>query len=606
MFRASNPYQPRAILYRLALGWPLVWLLGCSVPHAFEEPLHQHTLPLLADPPLWEQQAKLVPKDGAANDYFGHAVAIDGHTAVVGTRLDDDNGQESGSAYVYVRDAFGWSLEAKLIASDGKPADQFGHSVAVSGDTILVGAIAHSAAGPSSGAAYVFVRSAQAWTQEAKLEPSDLASGDQFGSSVALDTDTALIGAFAEDEKANGAGAAYIFTRNANTWTQEAKLLAPDGAIDDRFGSSASLSGETALIGAYLDDDQGSGSGSAYTFVRKSGIWEYEAKLTPMLGSATDWFGYSLSLSGDTALIGCHLDDDKGPESGSAFVFSRTQGTWTQEAKLMADDGATFDNFGISVAIDGDIAIIGAQDEDEKGQSAGAAYVFTRLTGLWTQHTKLLAPDGAANDDLGRSAALSGTTAIVGSMLDDDKGLDSGAAYVFAFGLPIGNACGSSNDCTTGFCVDGICCDTACGGDSPNDCQVCSASAGALADGTCTPLPAGQECRSSMGICDIAESCDGQSGDCPEDMLVSDGTDCGMGQCLQGVCEEKMTGMGGMGGMGGTGGTGGTDGGRDPDSIGETGSCGCRIPGLQSPAPDWGWIGFLMGLGYLSKRRLGR
>jgi hypothetical protein len=212
------------------------------------------------------------------------------------------------------------------------------------------------------------------------------------------------------------------------------KLLAGDGAVNDWFGGRVAVDGDTAVIGAYGDDDKGAESGSAYVFVRSAdGTWSQQAKLTADDGVDDDRFGCSVAVSGDTAVIGAMFDDDKGAESGSAYVFVRSaDGTWSQQVKLTADDGAADDWFGIRVAVDGGTVVVGAYGDNDKGDSSGSAYVFVRAAnGTWSQQAKLIAADGAASDYFGYRVAVSGDTAVIGAMYDDDKGDGSGSAYVF-------------------------------------------------------------------------------------------------------------------------------------------------------------------------------
>jgi len=229
-------------------------------------------------------------------------------------------------------------------------------------------------------------------------------------------------------------------------WTEIQKLLPSDGAASDYFGYSVSLDGDTALIGAYYDDDNGAQSGSAYVFTRSGTTWAQQAKLLASDGAAIDYFGYSVSLSGDTALIGADGDDDNGVDSGSAYVFTRTGTTWAQQAKLLASDGAVYDSFGWSVSLSGDTALIGTPFDDDNGNSSGSAYVFTRIGTSWIQSAKLLAADGAAADRFGWRVSLSGNTALFGVRWDEDNGVNSGSAYMFTkeseneppvFGAPI-------------------------------------------------------------------------------------------------------------------------------------------------------------------------
>ncbi|MGI8758559.1 MAG: Calx-beta domain-containing protein, partial [Acidimicrobiales bacterium] len=219
------------------------------------------------------------------------------------------------------------------------------------------------------------------------------------------------------------------------TWAQQAKLTAIDAAAGDRFGRSVAVSGDTAVVGAYLDDDAfaGTDSGSAHVFTRTGTTWAQQAKLTAIDAAAGDRFGRSVAVSGDTAVVGAPFDDPTDTDSGSAYVFTRTGATWAEQAKLTAADGAADDHFGRSVAVSGDTAVVGAHfdDDDDAGTDSGSAYVFTRTGTTWAQQAKLTAADAAAYDYFGYSVAVSGDTAVVGARGDDDAGLDSGSAYVF-------------------------------------------------------------------------------------------------------------------------------------------------------------------------------
>ena len=184
-------------------------------------------------------------------------------------------------------------------------------------------------------------------------------------------------------------------------------------------------------MGAQENDDNGTNSGSAYVFKRAGASWAQETKLLPSDGATIDVFGISVSISGDYAVVGAHRDRDNGSFSGSAYVFKRTDVTWTQEAKLLPSDGAADDQFGISVSISGDYAVVGAQENDDNGSNSGSAYLFKRSGTSWAQETKLLASDGAAADEFGRSVSISGDYAVVGAWRDNDNGTDAGSAYLY-------------------------------------------------------------------------------------------------------------------------------------------------------------------------------
>ena len=214
------------------------------------------------------------------------------------------------------------------------------------------------------------------------------------------------------------------------TVTERQKLLASDGAANDQFGYSVSISGDYAIVGAYADDDKGSNSGSAYVFKRDGTNWSEQQKLTASDGAASDLFGRSVSISGDYAIVGADYDDDNGSYSGSAYIFKWDGSNWVQQQKLIASDGAANDYFGYSVSISGDYAIVGAYVDDG---SKGSAYIFKRNGTSWSQQAKLLASDGATSDLFGCSVSISGDHAIVGAYQNDDEGTDSGSAYAFRF-----------------------------------------------------------------------------------------------------------------------------------------------------------------------------
>jgi hypothetical protein len=286
-------------------------------------------------------------------------------------------------------------------------------------------------------------------SQIVKLLASDGTANDQFGSSVAVSGDTMVIGAIADDDNGADSGSAYIFTRDAAgsptaSWTQRIKLLPADGVAVDWFGYSVAIDGDTVVVGANRDDDKGTDSGSAYVFTRDvagdlTASWTQRAKLLAVDGEGGDHFGRVVAISGDTVALGAIYDDDMGDKSGSAYIFTRNvagdlTASWSQFAKLLPSDGAANQYFGHSVSVSGDTVAVGAYFDDDKGTQSGSAYIFTRniagdLTASWTQRAKLLASDGAAVDWFGYSVAIDGDTVAVGAVYDDDNGADSGSAY---------------------------------------------------------------------------------------------------------------------------------------------------------------------------------
>jgi uncharacterized protein (DUF2345 family) len=359
-------------------------------------------------------------------------------------RVDD-----AGARYPIVVDPF--VQQAKLTASDGAPVDQFGISVAVSGDTVVVGAPSASGGGFDPGAAYVFVKPIGGWngnlTQTAKLTASDGLAFDRFGRSVAISGHTVVVGAFGADIGSNtNQGAAYVFVKPSGGWsgnlTENAKLTASDGAAFDEFGTSVAVSGDTVVVGARGNN---SFQGAAYVFVKPGGGWSgnltQDAKLTASDGAASDVFGSSVAVSGDTVVVGA---PHKNSSQGAAYVFVKPSGGWsgnlTQDAKLTASDGAAGDEFGVSVAISGDTVVVGAPFDDIGGNTyQGAAYVFVKPSGGWTTTStftaKLTASDGAVDDYFGSSVAVSGDTVVVGAPVFAEAARP-GAAYVFGSVAP--------------------------------------------------------------------------------------------------------------------------------------------------------------------------
>ncbi|MCP4361989.1 MAG: PKD domain-containing protein, partial [Chloroflexi bacterium] len=368
--------------------------------------------------------SKLTAHDKAFNDYFGHSVAIDGQQAIVGAYRDDERGYtDSGSAYIFSRNDSGWFEEDKLVANDEVAFDYFGYSVAISGDWAIVGAYQDDDKGTSSGSVYLFERGQDGWQQKTKLTAGDGTSYDYFGYSVALSGDRAIVGAYGHNT-----GAAYIFVHDQTGWHEKAKLVPDDGAYNN-FGYSVAIDGDQAIIGAYTEDDRGYDAGAAYIFSRDESGWQQEIKLTADDGVTSDYFGYSVAMSGDGVIVGAYQDDQGADEdTGSAYIFSRDETGWQQEAKLVANDSTAYGYFGYSVAMSGDRAIVGAYENDGEDEDSGAAYIYTRDLNGWGQPVKLAAGDGASNDNFGYSVAASGYATIIGARWDD---VNTGAAYVF-------------------------------------------------------------------------------------------------------------------------------------------------------------------------------
>lgn len=309
--------------------------------------------PVVIDP--WIQQAELTASDGAAGDGFGGSVAVDGSTAVVGAPYHEVSNAEPGAAYVFVQSGVTWIQQAELIASDGAGFNHFGFSVAISGSTVVVGSPGLRSNPPTyNGAAYVFVESGTTWSQQAELTASDGAAGDEFGVSVGVSGGTAIVGAPLHAVSNVKQGAAYVFAQNGTAWNQQAELTASDGALAYGFGSAVAVNGSTAVVGAPFTTVGGNtNQGAAYAFGQGGATWGQQAELTASDGAAGDNFGTSVGLSGGTAIVGA---------TGAAYMFVQNGTTWSQQQELTVPDGG-FSDFGYSVAVSGSTAAGGEYDE---------------------------------------------------------------------------------------------------------------------------------------------------------------------------------------------------------------------------------------------------
>jgi hypothetical protein len=398
------------------------------------------------DAGVWTQQAYLKASNTDAGDEFGVSVAVDGDTLAVGAHFEgsnatgvngnqaDNSAQNAGAVYVFTRTAGVWTQQAYLKASNTDAGDEFGINIALSGNTLAVGALGEGSDAkgvngnqadnnaPNSGAVYLFTRSAGVWAQEAYVKASNHAA--QFGYSVALKNDTLAVGAPFEwgaatgvngdqfDNTAPEAGAVYVFTRTAGVWSQEAYLKASNTNAGDRFGQGLGLDGDTLIVGARFEASAASG-------------------------------------------VNANQADNTAPNAGAVYVFTRTAGAWSQDAYLKPSNAGPGQNFGGTVAIAGDLVAVGARLEDSdatgingnqannSAPDSGAVYVFSRSGGVWTQKDYLKASNTNAGDQFGVFIALSGSTLTVGAVLEDSNAIgvngnqadnsaqDSGAVYVF-------------------------------------------------------------------------------------------------------------------------------------------------------------------------------
>ena len=379
------------------------------------------------------QEARLTASDPGVYESFGYSVAVTGDTALVGAQWDTELGTEAGAAYVFRRKGTTWTEMQKLLGSDQVPGDQFGRSVATDGSWAMIGSLQHIHDGaPGTGAVYAFRFDSEAsvWIEEQEVLTATGAWADAFGVVVSLRNDLMLAGASFDDDNGANAGAAFIFRFDSNTsqWVEEQKLLASDGTDGDFFGTAVAIFGEVALVGADGHDDAAESAGAAYVFRydAQTSRWVEEQKLLASDGTELDRFGDSVSISGDVALIGARLDG-----SGSAYVFRVDPKTssWVQEQKLLPSGGQP-DQFGRAVTIDGDIAVIGSPFANAVGPAHGAAYVFRYdpKTSQWSQLDMLVPDPNPWTAFFGRSVALDGETTVIGALGEDQQ---RGAAYVF-------------------------------------------------------------------------------------------------------------------------------------------------------------------------------
>lgn len=371
----------------------------------------------------WTIRQKLTPSDGAAYSYFGHAVALRGGLAAIGS----PEAGSMGAAYVFHENAGIWQEVARLLPLDGFPNDDFGKAVAVSAGVVVVGAPGDQVLRPIAGAVYVYGDTGGNWAQVAKLTASDGSGGDHLGWSVAATDTTIIAGApFRWENGHNLAGAAYVFEPTDTGWAQVAKLAPPDPFVRRWFGKSIAIEGNTAVVGAPSPS-----SPAVYVFRRTDGEWDQVAKLTPSDGGRWSTYGWSVAIEGETIVVGARDDDDVYPSSGSVYVYRHDQTGWTETAKLLAPQVGYDDYFGTSVSLSDGLLFVGASGDDDAGYEAGAVYLFEETDGNWSPVDKLLPPGIANGNIFGWSVATDGGLALISAPNDSPNGPGSGSAYVY-------------------------------------------------------------------------------------------------------------------------------------------------------------------------------
>ncbi len=394
---------------------------------------------------------KVIPFDTQTLDRFGRSVSVSGDFAIIGAYHDADNGPNAGTAYVYRFNGTTWTRVRKLRPNTVGPEDRFGTSVSIDGDVAIVGAVYAPDQGSRSGAAYIFRYDGTTWRFEAKLLASDGAIDDRFGRAVAIKGDVAVVGAIWDDDNGLDSGSAYIYRHDGTRWVEETKLVASDGAVLDKFGWSVSADTDVVIVGSKWSDVNAIDSGAAYIYRYDGASWIEEGKLAPADGGLDDHFGFSVSISGDLAVAGSTWDGDNGLKAGAAYVYRFDGTTWNQDAKLLADDGAANDRFGYAVSISGQRVLVGTYAHADNGPDSGSAFLFTHDGAGWVQQSELLPADGAAGKRFGRSVAISEDTILVGSYFDDEAGIEAGSAYFFETGCSIPCPVDLNNDGVLNF-----------------------------------------------------------------------------------------------------------------------------------------------------------
>lgn len=360
--------------------------------------------------------------DGTNGAQFGTAVAISADTIVVGAPYDGGIEQPLGAAYVFARDGAAWVEQAKLTA-DGEPWEAFGVAVAISGDTAAVGRLADTSTGMDSGATHVFVRDANVWREQDKLLSDGASFNDRFGFALAIDGDTLVVGAPGDDDETANAGAVYVFVRAAEQWLPQAKLTSPRAADSGNFGQAVAISGDVIVVGEPYSwtvrpaDD----AWSAYVFRRDGESWSHEATLLPADSAVTEEFGFAVAVSGDTAVVNARTH--------SPHVFAFDGSDWALQPPLpptppMIAESLALDDAWLVVASPGDIT---------PAETYGSALAFRNRSGVWHADAELLPEDPPQNSEhqYGYAMAVSGDTAVVG-VLNDTTDLSSpGEAYVY-------------------------------------------------------------------------------------------------------------------------------------------------------------------------------
>jgi hypothetical protein len=376
--------------------------------------------------PDCEPPQTLAPSQSGQDDHFGETVSLNGERALIGAVHDDAGGENSGAAYVFLRDPEGWILQQKLTTDDATAGDNFGYAVAIDGDTALVGAYADDEHGENRGSAYFFELENGEWKQQVELAPPTQA-GElyYFGIAVALDNDTALIGvrryytASAAGRPECYSGSVFVYVRDPTGWSLQDELWNEDSTDCDRFGEKVAVEGDTAVVGApgyWEASEVASTAPSVYVFTRSDDAWSEQAGLRAAERIVGVKFGASVSISRDTVMVGAPFAEQTDGRTGSAYVYTRGDSGWNRQGHLLASDPAAGSFFGLSVDLAGDIAVVGAPfGNPGQGVRSGAAYVFVREGTEWVEKAKIMDLVRPAFDWYGWNVAVSNDSVLVGA-----------------------------------------------------------------------------------------------------------------------------------------------------------------------------------------------
>ena len=374
-------------------------------------------------------QTKLLASDAAQYDYFGLSVAVKGDTAVIGAYGKSDLARNAGAAYAFARNAGAWAQQARLGTSTPLIDAYLGATVATNGSYTAAGAPYASVGAQNDGVVYLF--SNATWQQQTILLPNDPDSLSQFGNALAINGNTLFVGAPMHDSFGANAGAVYVFTFDGVSWVQRQKLIGADTASGDRFGSALALNDGWLAVSAPLHSSPGSPGGAVYLFEFDGVSWVQRYKVGAPDTIAGDRFGSAIALDNGWLAVGVPLHRFVGSASGAVYLFEFNGTAWVQRQKFVASDTVGGDQFGSALALENQRLVIGAPLHSSNGPASGAVYIFERATTTWIERAKLIGSDTNAGDRLGGSISIDGTTILVGAYGDTAAGPGTGAAYVF-------------------------------------------------------------------------------------------------------------------------------------------------------------------------------